>query len=403
MLRGNAAFRRLFLARLISYVGDSVALIALLLHVEATAGVGVAVSALLLAHAVPNGLLGPIAGAIADRVDQRNLMIAVDVGRALLFVVIAATLPSLPVLVTLMVVAAVLETGFRPAGRSAVPALVVREDLMAANAWLVSALNAGGALGPFIGGVLVAAIGVKGALYVNAGSFLLSAALLVGLPRLLPEQEEGPRLGLLAATREGLAFARRDRMMRPVVFGLFLGAAAAALDNVAGVFMATRVFEAGPTGFGLLESAFGVGMVAASLLLVRRRRVPAAALFVLGWFGSALGNLGVGVAPVLGVALGAQLIGGAGNGIGLVGGDTLIQQSVPKQMLGRAHGVAGAAPFLGMLIAYGGGGFLVDAFGARATFVVSGTATAIVAVAVAVMLSRVRPGQFLSQDSRLSP
>lgn len=345
-------------------------------------GVGVAVSALLLAHAVPNSLLGPIAGAIADRVDQRNLMIAADVARCLVFVVIATTLPSFAVLVALMVLVATVETGFRPAGRSAIPALVAREDLMGANAWLVSALNAGGALGPLIGGVLVAAIGVQGALYVNAGSFLLSAAFLLGLPRLLPDEVEGPRLTLLGATREGLAFARRDRMMRGVVIGLVLGAGAAALDNVALVFMATRVFEAGPTGFGLLESAFGIGMVGATLLLVRRRRIPAAGLFVLGWFGTAVGNFGVGIAPIISVALGAQLVGGAGNGIGLVGGDTLIQQSVPKHMLGRAHGVTGAAPYIGMLIAYGSGGFLVDAFGARTTFLISGVATSAVAVLI---------------------
>lgn len=388
LLRDNAAFRRLFLARVVSYIGDSIALTALLLRVEATVGVGVAVTALLLAHAVPNGLLGPIAGTIADRIDQRAMMIAADLGRAVVFVAIAATLPPFPVLVGSMVVAAVLESAFRPAGRSAIPSLVGRGDLMTANSWLVSALNGGAALGPLIGGVLVAAIGVSGALYVNAATFMISAALLVGLPALRPDETEGERLGFFATTKEGIAFARRDPMMRAVALGLALGVATGALDNVALVFMATRVFDAGPAGFGLLESAFGIGMIAASLALVRRQPLSAAALFTLGWFGTAIGNFGVGLAPAIYVAAAAQLFGGAGNGIGLVGGDTLIQENVPKAMMGRAFGVSGSAPFLGMLVAYGCGGFLVDLTSARTTFIVSGVATAIVSVLIWGLLKR---------------
>ena len=373
-------------------MGDAIALTALVLRVESTVGIGVAVSALLLAHAVPNSLLGPIAGTIADRVDQRLLMVGADVGRALVFVVIAATLPPFPVLIALMVVVAVLETGFRPAGRSTIPTLVAPDQLMTANAWMVSALNGGAALGPLIGGVLVATMGFSGALYANAASFLVSATFLIGLPRIRADEDaEGERLGFFATTREGMAFATRDPMMRAIIVGLLLGVAAGGLDNVALVFMATRVFYAGPTGFGALESAFGIGMIAFSLLLVKRQPFAATTLFVLGWFGTALGNFGVGIAPVISIAMLAQFAGGAGNGICLVGGDTLIQQRVPKHMLGRALGVTGSAPFMGMLIAYGSGGFLVDAFGARTTFIISGVASTVVAVFVALMMKAAQP------------
>lgn len=362
------------------------AITALLLHVEATVGVGVAVSALLLAHAIPNSLLGPIAGTFADRIDQRTLMIATDLGRAAVFVTIAATLPPFAVIVALMGVAAVLETGFRPAGRSAIPGLVERSDLMTANAWLVSALNGGFATGPLIGGLLVAAVGVPGALYLNAGTFIASALLLMRLPRLRADDTDEERPPFFATLREGLVFARKDRVMRTLFIGMLIGVAAAGLDNVALVFMATRVLDSGPMGFGLLESAFGIGMIAASLWLVRQKGYSAAGLFVIGWFGTAVGNFGVGLSPVLAVAVTAQLIGGAGNGVVLVGGDTLVQEHVPAAMRGRAIGIMGSAPFLGSLIAYAVGGVLVDSFGARGTFIVSGIASSIVAVVIAVML-----------------
>ena len=354
---------------------------------------GVAVSALLLAHSIPNSLLGPIAGTFADRIDQRTLMIATDLGRAAVFIVIAATLPPFPVLVGMMAIVAILETGFRPAGRSAIPALVGHSDLMTANAWLVTALNAGFAVGPLIGGLLVDGLGVPGALYVNAGTFIVSALLLMQLPRLRAEETDGEQLPFFATVREGLAYARRDPIMRVLVIGLILGVAAGGLDNVALVFMATRVLDAGATGFGALETAFGIGMLAASLWLIRKTRFSAAALFAVGWVGTSIGTFGVGVAPVFAVAVGAHMIGGIGNGVGLVGGDTLLQQNVPKPMLGRAIGIAGSAPFLGSLIAYTGGGVLVDTVGPRATFIVAGIATAFVAALVAVMLKRAKPTQ----------
>ena len=387
------------MARAISYVGDAVALTALLLHVEATAGVGVAVSALLLAHSIPNSLLGPIAGTIADRIDQRTLMIATDLGRAVLFVVIAATMPAFPVLVGLMVIVAILETGFRPAGRSAIPALVGRSDLMTANAWLVTALNAGFATGPLIGGLLVAWVGVPGALYANAATFVLSAVLLIRLPHLRSDEDpDEERLSFFATVREGLAFARRHAITRAVVIGLVVGVAAAGLDNVALVFLATREFAAGPAGFGLLESAFGIGMIASSLWLVRKTDLTAGALFVIGWFGTGLSAISVGLSPIFALAVVAHLIGGSGNAVTLVGSDTLIQQNVPKAMLGRAFGITQSAPFVGSLVAFGIGGVLVDTFGARVTFLVSGIVTLFVSIFVMFLLRAATADQTALQE-----
>ncbi|MGH2807394.1 MAG: MFS transporter [Actinomycetota bacterium] len=401
LLRRNPAFRRLFLARVVSNVGDMVALTALLLYVEATVGEGVAVSALLLAQAIPNGLLGPIVGTVADRVDHRTLMIISDAGRIVIFVIMAATLPPLAVLLVLFVLAGVLEALFRPAGRSAIPVLVEPHELMTANSWFGVGMTTGAAIGPLIGGVLVAQVGVGGALYVNAGTFLLSIAFLMRVPSLPPEETEGEeRLGFLATTREGLAFARRDVLMRAVILGLVLGVAAGGLDNVALVFMATDVFDAEAIGYGVLSGAFGIGMIAATMYLVRYNRPgTAAALFIIGWFGTALGNFGVGVAPVIGLAVAAQLIGGWANGISVVASDTLLQENVPRSMMGRAFGVAGSAPYIGMLIAYGSGGFLVDGVGPRGTFIVSGVATLLIAFAVWAMLNKATSGRQSASQS----
>ena len=96
VLVANGRFRQLWLARAISFIGDGIALTALVLHVEAEEGTGTAVAALLLAQALPH-LLGPVAGTFADRVDQRRLMIGCDLARAALFAAMAMILPAMAV------------------------------------------------------------------------------------------------------------------------------------------------------------------------------------------------------------------------------------------------------------------------------------------------------------------
>ena len=87
LLRRHAAFRRFWLSRAISHVGDGIALVALVLHVQETSGSGTAVAGLLLAVALPS-LLGPVAGSIADRVDRRRMMIVCELGQGVVYLAI---------------------------------------------------------------------------------------------------------------------------------------------------------------------------------------------------------------------------------------------------------------------------------------------------------------------------
>ena len=75
LLRRESGFARLWAAKAVSHVGDGTAVVALVVYVQQTQGRGVAVSALLLAGTLP-ALLGPLAGALVDRVEQRRLMLA---------------------------------------------------------------------------------------------------------------------------------------------------------------------------------------------------------------------------------------------------------------------------------------------------------------------------------------
>jgi MFS family permease len=364
-------FRRLWVARTISHMGDGIALVALVLIVQSTRGTGTAVGALLLASALPR-FLGPFTGALADRIDQRRLMIACDVGNAAVFAIIATLNPSFAGLLALVAASGMLDALFAPAGRSAVPALVEPGELVQANAWMGTSLNLQVALGTLVGGALVAAVGARGALAVNAFSFLISAATLFGLPPLHARVPETSR-GFLAVGTEGLAYAWRTRLVRGLVITLFLGVAFAAVDNVALVFLVRETLGGGPLAFGLASAAFGAGMIAVSIRLSwRPGRFDVGVLLVLAWFASGIGAIATGLAPVVAAVAAGQAIGGFGNGVQNIAADTLIQRAVPAEMLGRVFGLVSTAAIGGSTVAYAAGGIILDLTSPRAVFLIGG-------------------------------
>src|ERR687895_380446 len=94
LLRRAPRFARLWAAKAVSHVGDGAALVALVVYVQQSQRRGVTVSLLLLAVTLPT-LLGPLAGALADRVEQRRLMLGAQAGQAVLDGAMGAGLPPL--------------------------------------------------------------------------------------------------------------------------------------------------------------------------------------------------------------------------------------------------------------------------------------------------------------------
>lgn len=384
LLRLSPTFRRLWLARTFSNVGDGVAFVALVLLVHNRDKTGLAVGSLLLVQAIPR-FFGPVAGTVADRVEQRALMIGCDLTNAALFGAIALWTPSLPILLVLAGASSCVDTLFSPAGRSALPALVPRDDLLQANAWLATSFNLQLALGPMIGGAIVLALGTSGALAANTATFLISAVLLSRLPPLRSVDEN--QQGFIATGTEGLRYAWQTPVVRVVILALFFAVTFAAMDNVALVFLVQDTLGGGPLAFGLLSAAYGVGMVAASAgLSLRALRISAGMIFLLGWFFSGIGILLAGIAPVLIVVGIGQVVAGWGNGAENVGVETLIQRIVPRPLLGRTFGVASTAAFGGSTLAYAVSGFLLDVTSPRAVFVIGGSGVLAVTLFLAVFV-----------------
>ncbi len=394
LLRTNPAFRTLTVARVVSFAGDSLSLVALMLHVAATTGQAIAVAALLLVGDVAPALVSPLAGAVGDRFDRRRVMVVCELVQAAALLAIALALPPLPMLLVLVGVRAVAGQVFAPASRAAVPALVAGRDLPTANTAVGFGANGAEAVGPLLAAALLPVLGVSGVLLVDAASFVVSALLLARLPALPPSADRvGPPESLLAQARAGLGYIVSTRPVRIIVIGFCAVVAANGIDDVALLVLATEDLGAGESAVAVLLGAVGIGLLAGYLLLARgARRASMVVLLVAGFGISSVGNLLTGPAWAVSVAFALQVVRGLGIAAMDVAHVTLLQRLVPDRMLGRVFGNLYGAIGVAAAVSYLGGGLLLDATGAPTTFVVAGVAGTVVTLAVAVTLPRAMRG-----------
>ena len=371
----NARFRRLWIGQALSFVGDFVSTVALVLLVVDVSGSASAVGGVLVARLLPT-LASPLVGVLADRLDRRAVLVAADLVRAVLVLglIFARDLPVIYALVFLLGVA---QTVFNPTVRAAFPSVVGGGDLTRANAIISGTFSFSVTVGPALGGVLVASVGVEVAFLLDALTFLASAALLstIRLPAL--ERDGGEQEGFFVELRAGFGYLARARVPLAIVAGAFLATLTANATIPAEAFLAKDTFGAGNVGYGLLASLWGGGMIFGSALTaVLGSRTSLTLLYFLSIFVTAVAFVGVGLSPTFVLALGAVAVAGVANGVDNVATDTVLQERVPGAFLGRVFAARFMTFSAGEALAYALGGLLVDATGPRPTYLLAGAATA---------------------------
>ncbi|GAA4064835.1 MFS transporter [Nonomuraea soli] len=384
----TASYWRLWTARTISFTGDSLSLVALMVHVADSTGRALAVALLLLVGDFAPALLGPLTGAIADRYGRRRVMVGCEVVQGLLVAAIAIWLPPLPVLLVLVGLRAIAGQLFQAASRSVVPELVPDARLARANTLLGLGTNGGEALGPIAAAALLAVSDIRGVLLVDAATFAVSAVLLLRMPASPSAPEPGG--SLLGDTREGLRYIFTTRLVRAVGLGFFSVVLFNGIDDVALVFLATETFDAGEAAAGLLLAGVGIGLFAGYLLLTRTVRLSMVTLLLLGFAVSSAGNLATGFAWAVWAAMAVQVVRGLGIAAMDVASNTLIQREVPAELLGRVFGTLYGAIGVAAALSYLGGGALLEITSPPVAFVVAGTGGLVATVLTWTALRRVR-------------
>jgi MFS family permease len=378
----------LWIARLLSFAGDSVGLIALMLYTAERFGTGLAVALLLIAGDFVPGLLSPFVGMVGDRFDKRAVMICCELMQGAVVAVIALALPGLPLLLVLVGVQACIAAIFQPAASSSLPDLVHGDELERANAAIGFGTNGMEGFAPLAGAALLAWLSVRDLLLFDTATFAVSAILLFGLPALRSHSAVGERPARpLAEARAGLSSLWRDKLLRVLTLIFCVVVFFNAVDDVALVFLARHTLHGSNSAASLVYAGAGLGMLAGFWLLARSGREPALLLLVVtGYAVTSFGNLLTGTATVILAALAFQVVRGLGIAAIDVGHNTLIQRFVPAGMLGRVFGNFYGAVGVAAGLSYIFGGLLLDATGPRVTLIVAGAGGLAAAALAAVLL-----------------
>ena len=373
-------FGLLFSGQTISQIGDSMNKVALLWFVYDLTGSAFKMTLIGLLQTIPPLVFGPLFGVYLDRMKKKPVMVWVDLIRTGLVVLIPLlyTMKSLTLelLYILVFLTSIVSTIFGPALASAVPLLVRRAQLTAANALIQSTTNVGLLIGPAVSGIGIAMLGAHNVLYLDAATFLVSALCLMPI-RLQETHQARVRLADTVTIFQDLLVGFRFVFLQHrTVLLLMLTAALYSLGASAFVFLlpvfATQLLDASPVLLGWLWSSLGIGMLGASAWLAwinqgdlrNRLRLISAALAV---GAVAVCTLGMLQAPVMAAAL--ILVFGGSTAIFTPVVWAMLQELTPKPLLGRVFTTFSAGAMASAMAGMAGFGWLADAIGPAASLV----------------------------------
>lgn len=399
LLREVQSFRLLALATVGSTFGTWLAFVALTIDVYDRTQSAVWVSALLIADFLPAIVIGIVAASVVDRFSRRRLMIASDLVRVGIFALLPFANDAGGIVA--LAAAAGFATGlYRPALYAGLPNLLRDEDLPQANSLLMTIENLAWALGPILGGLLVAGTGPDAAYWINAVTFLVSAALLAGIPDRLLQQAQAVGRGYWRDIADGFALVKSSRALLTVLAAWNVVMLATAGANVAEVVLAKETFDAGDFGYGLLVGATGVGLALGSFLAGSQLEHRALATV----YGTSIGLVAVGMvgaaaAPGVWIAAASVAVAGAGNGAAVVCNALLVQRGAPDELRGRAFTLLMSSNYVVLGIGMIAAGPLTDELGARTVWAVAGGLAAVAALVGLVLArgvaARARPAEEL--------
>ena len=291
MLKTNADMRRVFMAQVISYLGDWFSFVAIIGLVDDLTGSKFLVSLVVVAFSLPSFLASPIAGSMADRFDRRRILVFVSVIQVvaafgLLFVGKDTVWLAFLAQSTISALAAVIS----PATEASIPNIARDNDeLAAANSLLGSTWGVMLAVGAAIGGVFASAFGRDAAFIANGVSFALAAILFSRIKTPMQKdrdvETQRQRIRPIADMREAINHSRKDPVLMALIFSKTTFAIGAVVVSQLAV-LASDVFNGGDAARGLLIGVRGVGTGLGPLIAMRYTRGQLGKVLVICGFAS---------------------------------------------------------------------------------------------------------------------
>jgi MFS family permease len=274
MLKTNADMRRVFMAQVISYLGDWFSFVAIIGLVDDLTGSQFLISLVVVAFSLPSFLASPIAGSMVDRFDRRRILVVVSVVQsvaALGLLLVGKDTIWLAFLAQSTVSALAAVVG--PATEASIPNIARnKEELAFANSLLGSTWGVMLAVGAAVGGVFAAVFGRDAAFIANGISFALAAILFSRIKTPMQkdraQQTQRQRIRPIADMREAITHSRQDPVLMALIFSKTTFAIGAGVVSQLAV-LASDVFNGGDASRGLLIGIRGVGTGLGPLIAMR--------------------------------------------------------------------------------------------------------------------------------------
>jgi MFS family permease len=390
-------FRLFWFGQMISMTGTWIQSVAQQWLVLKLTGSAFALGLVTTVQFTPLLLMALFSGAIADRVSKRELLLATQVASLILALVLGVLVQSGTVRYWhVLVIAAMLgivNAFYTPARQAYVPELVPREALMNAVALNSAVFNAARVLGPAVGGVLIAVLGLSLNFYLNALSFV---AVIIGLllmaPRPVQESRRSERL--LVDVKEGIDFISSTSTV--LVILLLIGVASTFALNFSTLLplIARYVLHVGSEGYGFLSASSGLGSLSAAigLAFITRRDLTRVFIYA-GAIGLTVAEIFVGFSRTFPLTVGLLVVIGVTQTFFTTTANTTVLSMTPSHLQGRVMSVyslmfLGTAPF-GSFMA----GLVAQRFGAPAALILGGAITLVFTVVVFFIRRRQQQGQ----------
>jgi MFS family permease len=310
-------------------------------------------------------VFGLFGGVIADQLPKRKtLLVTQTVAMALAFVLFGLTVTGVVEVWHVMVLAALLGTTNAidmPTRQAFAVEMVGREDVTNAVGLNAAVFNASRIVGPAVAGLLIGAFDISIAFLINGVSYLAAIAAYLwmrdaDLRALVPIARPTSVRGVFENLAEGARYVRHTPLVLLAVTVVGLAATFGMNFQVLIPPLADDVLNVGPSGFGFLMAASGLGSTLAALSVAFRRRVGPAPI-VFGAIALGLGSIVLALSTSFALSLVAMFIAGAGAISMAVTANTTIQMAVPDQLRGRVMSVyttvfAGSVPAGGLLMGY---------------------------------------------------
>jgi DHA3 family macrolide efflux protein-like MFS transporter len=365
----NKNFGILWFGRLVSNFGDRLEIVAVPWLIYDMTGSASGVALWYISISLPSILFGSVVGVLIDRFDRQRVMIVSDLIRGVLVCIVPFARTPFQVY-TIAFAISFFYAIFDPAMEAVLPDIIKNEDdLIVANSLTAAANSAAVALGPAIGGLIIARMGLAAAFFLDALSFFISAIAIWVMKIPQVEKREKTRSRFRRDWLDGFIFVRNHPTTLLLILITALPMAVIGVHGSLLVVFARESLHVGGEGYGYLAGAIGIGTLVGSLGLgafgSRKRKSH---LVQIGLLFCGILLVLFGFTTTLWLAIIIRFAYGLGDTLYRTPASTMLQEEVPSQLRGRILSIGTALRDSALLLSSALAGVLADSLGANRIF-----------------------------------